>query len=65
MVKLFSTAALTFTKILESLFSIVLFKEGLICDCVGCWIGFNKVEDIIDDVEIVFFNTVESMGPNT
>ena len=53
-----------FIKNLEYLLYIVLGQDGLICDDVGWWSGFNKCGNIIDDVEIGFYNTVEGMGTN-
>ena len=41
-----------FTKNLESLSNNVLGKDGLTCDDVGWWIGFNKGGNIIYDVDI-------------
>ena len=39
-------------------------QDGIICDYVGFWIGFNKGVNIIDDVDMVFWNTAEGMGTN-
>ena len=53
-----------FTKNIESLFNTVLGWGSLICDDVGWWSGFNKIDNNIDEVGIGFGNTVEGMGNN-
>ena len=49
---------------LESVFNTVLGQDGIICDDVGWWSGFNKGGNIIDAVDIEFWNTVEGMLTN-
>ena len=53
-----------FTKNLECLFNNLLGQDGLICDDVGWWSGFNKGGNDIDGVYIVFYNAVEGMRTN-
>ena len=61
----FLTAALTFfTKKVESLFNNVLCQDGIICDDVGWWSGFNKVRDGVDNVDIGIGNIMEGTGSN-
>ena len=53
-----------FTKNLDSLFNTVLGRDGVIFDDV-VWCGrFNKVGNLVDDVEIRLCNTVKAMRTN-
>ena len=53
-----------FNKNFESLFNNVLGQDGIICEDVGWWSGFNKVDDRIYDVDIGLHDIVEGMGSN-
>ena len=53
-----------FFKNVESIFDTVLGKDGIICDDVGWWSGFNKVSNIINNVGIGFCNTMNFIGTN-
>ena len=53
-----------FTKNIESLFNTVLGQDGIICDDICWWSGFNKSGDIIDGIYIGPCNIVELMGTN-
>ena len=55
---IFVLKPLIFTKNLDSLFNTVLCQDGLICDDVGWWGGFNKGRDIIYSVDIGLFEIV-------
>ena len=65
LLQLFSHCNLAFhPKHFEYLFNNVLGKYGRICYDVGLWIGFNKVDDSIDNVGIGLIDIVEFMGTN-
>ena len=65
MLQLFLHCIIDFlSKSFESLFDTVLGKDGIICDDVGWWIGFNKGSDSIDDVDIDLVNITEGTGTN-
>ena len=53
-----------FFKNIEYLFNNVLGKDGLICDDVGWWSGFNKGGNSINGVGIGLNDIVEGMGTN-
>ena len=53
-----------FTKKMEYLFNTVFGQDGIICDGVGWWSGFNKGFNIIEDIDIGLWNIVEGMGTN-
>ena len=54
LMKPFSYYILGFKKNFECLFNTVLGKDGIICDDIGCWSGFNKCGNSIDNVYIGF-----------
>ena len=45
------------------MFITVLFQDGLICDNVGWWSGFNKYGDRIYDIDMGLSEIVEFMDP--
>ena len=49
---------------LESVFNTVLGQDGIICDDVGWWSGFNNGGDRIYGVDIGLHNIVEVMETN-
>ena len=65
LLQLFSHCSLAFTpKQVESLFNNVLGQDGIICDDVGWWSGFNEGGDSIEDIAIGLGYIVEFMGTN-
>ena len=52
------------SKYLEYLLDAVLSQDGLIDDDVDWWSWFEKISNIINNVDIGFCNTVEFIGSN-
>ena len=46
------------------LFDTLLVQDGLICDDVGWWSGFNKCVYGVENVDIGLFNIMEGTGTN-
>ena len=65
LLQLFSHCSLSFfSKDLNYLFDTVLGQDGLICGDVGWWIRFDKVSDVVDDVNIGIGNIMEGTDIN-
>ena len=65
MLQLFLHCIIDFlSKSFESLFDTVLGKDGIICDDVGWWIGFNKGSDVVEDVDIGLVKIMEGTRTN-
>ena len=63
-VNIFVLKPILYTKYIDSQNNNVMGQDGLICDDVGWWIGFNEGGNSIEDVDIGFCSTVEGMGTN-
>ena len=64
MIEFFHTSASTFFKDFNSLFDIVLVKDGIVCNDVGWWSGFNKVSFGVDNIDIDLEDITEGTGTN-
>ena len=61
---IFAPQPLPYSNDFKSLFGAVLGQDGIICDDVGCFIGFNKGSYGIDDFDIGLGKIMEGTGTN-